>query len=922
MKGEPLSGRTGDVRRDVEESDEDTSISSSSSPSGEDGEGSITPDPFLEKIARIPPRATKCAPATLPRPGERVGRFVVREEIGRGGMGVVFAATDPTLGREVALKVLLSEDEERKRRLLREARAAAALEHAGVVAIYDVGEDQGRAFIAMERLCGSTLRERLDARPKDARALPPGEARRIAKDLARALAKAHARGLVHRDLKPENVMIEGDGRVILLDFGLAKATHAELDPVPVATAEGAILGTPSYMSPEQARGRPVDARSDVFSFGVMLYEMLTGKRPFAGRNAAAVLASIEASEPTAPASIHAGVDPDLDRVARRCLQKEPHDRYENAGAIAEELDHEAPRAPGAPRLLGPAALVVLLFVVGAILGASKLRSAEQTKATEATSAKVAATRADAKVVATDLPSSGSSNEEARAAYHAGLEAFRAGGSWGPEFQRAITLDPGLASAHVQFAAIGMAQHQGGIRESYRQARARSDALSPRDRALLDAIEPVVQREPADWAEAGKRLEAMLEDHPGDAQLWFFLALARGNFDDFQAAIGHLSRAIELDPQFARALSSLAVFEAYRGKFDEAQKAIERCLVVAPDAMACLSYRARLEGYAGRCAAMESTARQMIARGAQPHLSYPLLADALASRGEPSATVEEALRHAGKQVGELAPNVAEVVRSRVLVTGAMRKAALHGDFEEALAHARALERKAEGSARRNDHGIAARAVAELLIESGRHAEAGAVALDYLDRQGAWEPDPSAEDSALSNDATPALLVTARKAGVITREGLASRRRAWLAEWSSRVTPAARSYLWLHGWAATTITAEDAQGALAALAEHAPLPPYVPGTLVGASAGVTFLLGGQLEEAKRWLEQAAGSCSALSFPMAHTRAHLWLGQAREASGDTKGACASYKTVLDRWGRARPRSVTADEARERSTRLGCTR
>ncbi|MDC3956058.1 protein kinase [Polyangium jinanense] len=921
MPGEPLSGRTSDVRRDVDDDEDDTSLSSSS----EDGDGAITPDPFLAKIARIPSRSAPGAPATLPRPGERVGRFVVREEIGRGGMGVVFAATDPTLGREVALKVLLSEDEERKRRLLREARAAAALGHAGVVAIYDVGEDCGRAFIAMERVRGSTLRERLDARPKDAPALPLDEARRVARDLARALAKAHGRGLVHRDMKPENVMIEADGRVILLDFGLAKATHMEIDPVSVATADGAIIGTPSYMSPEQARGKPVDARSDVFSFGVMLYEMLTGKRPFVGKNAATVLASIEGSEPTLPSTIRAGVDPDLERVALRCLQKEPYARYENAGAIAKELalDHDA-RKPGMTRFLAPAALVVLVLMLVAAIGASKIRSERAAAPLEEPSAstRVAAANALVPVVATDLPSSASQSEEARAAYRAGLESFRAGGSWGPDFQRAITLDPALASAHVQYAAIGMAQHLDGVRESFRQARAKSDALSPRDRALLDAIEPVVQREPADWAEASRRLGVMIKDHPGDAQLWYFLALGRGNFDDFQAAIQHLKRAIELDPQFARALSSLAVFEAYRGRFDEAQKAIDRCLEVAPDAMACLSYRARLEGYAGRCAAMESSARQMIARGAQAHLSYPLLADALASRGEPSATVEEALRHAGKQVNELPKGTAELVQSRVLVVGAMRKAALYGDFEAALEHARALGKRAEGSARRNDHGIAARAVAELLIESGKHAEAGAVALDYLDRQGAWEPDPSAEDSALSNDATPALLVTARKAGVITREGLAARRRAWLAEWSSRATPAARSYLWLHGWAATTIQGEDARDALEALAEHGPLPPYVPGTLVGASAGVTFMLGGRLDEAKRWLTQAAGSCSALSFPIAHTRAHLWLGQALEASGDTRGACASYRTVLDRWGRARPRSVTADEARERSTRLGCTR
>jgi len=318
--------------------------------------------------------------------------------------------------------------------------------------------------------------------------------------------------------------------------------------------------------------------------------------------------------------------------------------------------------------------------------------------------------------------------------------------------------------------------------------------------------------------------------------------------------------------------------------------------------------------------MESTARQMIAKGASPHVSYPLLADAIASRGEPFPTVQEALRQAAKELDALPRQTADQVRDRVIALGALRAAMLGGEFEEALGHARALASRVEGSTRRDDHGLAARAIAEILFETGKSAEAGKTALDYLDRQSAWEPDPSAEDFAMANDATPALLVVARRAGAISREGLAARRKSWLATWSSRVTPTARSYLWLHGYAATTSDVEDAKDAIAALASHPPLPPYVPETMAGASAGLAFLLVGRTEEGKRWLEQAAGTCAALSFPIEHTRAKLWLGRAREASGDVPGACAAYRTVLDRWGHAKPRSVTADEARERLGRLGC--
>lgn len=174
--------------------------------------------------------------------------------------------------------------------------------------------------------------------------------------------------------------------------------------------------------------------------------------------------------------------------------------------------------------------------------------------------------------------------------------------------------------------------------------------------------------------------------------------------------------------------------------------------------------------------------------------------------------------------------------------------------------------------------------------------------------------------MAYDATPSLLRAARSAGALEKADVAERRDAWLAAWSARATPVAKSYLWLHGWAGTTLGPDDAKDALAARASFAPLPPYRPETMIDAAAGMTFLLGGEIDEATRWLEGATRSCSALSFPLEQTRAHLWLGRAREAGRDRAGACAAYRRVLDRWGRAKPRSVTAEEARARAVKLGC--
>ncbi len=461
----------------------------------------------------------------------------------------------------------------------------------------------------------------------------------------------------------------------------------------------------------------------------------------------------------------------------------------------------------------------------------------------------------------------------------------------------------------------------GAREHLRKAQALLGTLSERDRALVEAIDPVVQRQPSDWAASRNRLTALLERYPGDAQLWHLLGLVNGNYDDFEAAVKDMDRALVIDPGFAAADSFRAIMLAYLGRFAEARAGIDRCLARNPRSMACLAVLASLQNEAGACDGVEAVARQMIASSDQASHAYFTLANALAARGRPAATVREALRQV--DVGEEPlPAVVRQEQQRMRARDDASVAVLQGDFEGAEREARAYAALVASSTRQAAHGGVASVLASILEETGRSAEAGQVALDFLDRRDAWEPEPSAEDIALAVDATPRLLRIALRGGRLGRAEVEARRAAWLAAWKDRVTPAARSYLWMYAYARVAETPEDARAALDVLPSYGPLPPFRADTLVDVDVGRTYLLAGRAADAIPWLEHASHTCMVLWFPFEYVRAHLLLGQAREAQGDKAGACAAYELVVDRWGQAKPPSVTAAQAKERADALGCGR
>src|SRR6202795_3941883 len=274
--------------------------------------------------------------------GTKLGPYEIQSLLGAGGMGEVYRAKDARLDRIVAIKVLpasFSADHDRMQRFAQEARAAAALNHPNILSIFDIGDEKGSPYVVSELLEGETLRERLRSG-----ALSVRKTIEYGLQVARGLAAAHEKGIVHRDLKPENLFITSDGRVKILDFGLAKLTRPESESgadaptVHGVTEPGLIMGTAGYMSPEQVRGQAADPRSDIFAFGAILYEMIAGKRAFHGETSADTMSAILKEETPELSETARNVPPGLERIVRHCLEKHPAQRFQSAGDLAFDLE--------------------------------------------------------------------------------------------------------------------------------------------------------------------------------------------------------------------------------------------------------------------------------------------------------------------------------------------------------------------------------------------------------------------------------------------------------------------------------------------------------------------------------------------------------------------------------------------------------
>jgi serine/threonine protein kinase/Tfp pilus assembly protein PilF len=511
--------------------------------------------------------------------GTRIGPYTIEAQLGAGGMAEVYLADDAKLDRKVAIKFLplyLEADSVSKKRLIREARAAAKLDHPNICSIYEIAEEDDRSYIVMQYVEGETLGSRLAREPLDLR-----EAGDIAYQVADALAEAHSQGIIHRDIKPQNVMITPRSQVKVLDFGLAKRFEVEgrdlagTETETLLSAPGLIVGTAPYMSPEQAKGSRVDARSDLFSLGAVLYECVTGKTPFSGETAMEIRAQVIHVHPVAPSQVNPDVSPGLDALILKAIAKEPKARYQSASDFRKDLralregapleDHIKTRpislkgytakasaftsvsqALRQPRVFIPAVSVVVVLAAILIIAGWKTKP--------------------------NVPSA-----EATRWYEAGTNAMRNGSYYqaSKALQRAVETDDHFALAHARLAeAYTELDYADKANHEILRARALVHDLSPLpqlDSLYLEAITHTVLRENSAAIESYKAIAGQVAD-PAKPQALVDLGRAYERNDETDKAKESYTKAIQLAPSDAAAFLRLGGLCGQQQEFKCAEEA--------------------------------------------------------------------------------------------------------------------------------------------------------------------------------------------------------------------------------------------------------------------------------------------------------------------------------------------------------------
>jgi len=502
--------------------------------------------------------------------GRTISHYRILEQLGRGGMGEVYLAEDQQLGRKVAIKFLPPEiagDERAKQRLLREAKTAATLDHPNICAIYEVGQEGDCSFIVLQYIEGETLAARLRHHRPDVR-----EALAIAEQVAEALKQAHARGIVHRDIKPENIMLTTEAQVKVLDFGLAKVVHdpqmVDADTASLLSMPGVLVGTLPYMSPEQVRGEELDCRSDIFSFGAVLYELLSGRRPFDAKNQAELISAILTMDPPPIGSSgDAGKRGGEEQLVHKCLEKKAALRYQTTSDLIADLRYirkesdggqAIPGRPatsaqpqssgifaeGKPRRLSAAKVGLLLGAV-ALAGAAAVymrswRAPKQTAVSSAPSANSPAYDAYLRGKV-NVSSENPANNEA---------AIKL-------FQQAIAVDPIFAAAYAELA------------RAY-SIKARLFAPGPEKNKLNEDAEVAVEKALA--------IDPNLAE--GHFAQGLILWTPYKRFPHEQA-IHAYQRAIELNPNFDEAHHQLGYIYLHIGLLDKGWQELQKALAINP-----------------------------------------------------------------------------------------------------------------------------------------------------------------------------------------------------------------------------------------------------------------------------------------------------------------------------------------------------
>ncbi len=892
------------------------------------------------------------------KPGDRIERYVIDGLLGVGGMGEVYRAHDSRLQRSVALKLLREEPSppgaasdrpsgksgNLGSRLLREARAAAALSHPNVIAIYDVGqiespeELRGTTYLAMELVEGVSLRKEVGGTASIA------DRQRWLADIASALAAAHDHGLIHRDIKPENVMIRDDGRVTVLDFGIAKkaggasgiAETAQAYELSTETAAGVAVGTPLYMAPEQLLAEELDGRADQFAWGVLAYELLSGELPWNAEEGALLLVTQILHKSPKPLSSFAQVPPALAAVVMRALSKSREARFRSMREIAAELGATSQQfsrglAPAAPRV-NPDLVVTHDATVAPARQLAPVPAPEPAPPSTTTTRRTRRWMAAAALaVAVLLPAAwlvsargghiapraasppqapsslgGTNSPRARAAYDEAMRRFREGlynEAFG-ELQAALDADPGFAAAHLRMGllTIFLPTTNHGMRLELGLAAASPSGLDSRDRDLLEAFQLVAQKEP-DFRAAEERLARLVERAPDDAEAALWLGVVRRYAYRFREALEALERAQALDRDNAVPLWLGAASLAFLGRMDEATSMLEECARRFPRATLCVMLRARLAAERGDCASADRVLGEFLERAPNSTMPRVLRADALYALGRKADAVR-ALNEAFPTVAAPSKGIEPLYRAGLAVLQGRLDLAAAG-FEQLVPTFTADDAEMFRYVT-NDQ-------AHIYLEMGRPEDAGRATRTLLDRGDDADAHFDIVGDQSINTAHLALL-----GGAISREDYVGRRSRWVEVWRKRMPRAFDGMLWQRAYGGLAATPEEANEAVAARARFSPPPSRRPtGDFTGAPA---LLMAGLVDEALPELELAASSCTPITDPWGDTRAHELLGQARAAKLDKARACAEYGIVLDRWGAAKPQSVTATRVRERARALGC--
>jgi eukaryotic-like serine/threonine-protein kinase len=541
--------------------------------------------------------------------GQSLAHYRILEPLGKGGMGEVFLAQDTRLERRVAIKVLhadVAADTERRRRFLREARAAAAISHPNVAQIHEIGQVDGTVYLAFEYIEGETVSARMKRGP-----LPWEEQREIALQVAAALEEAHAKGIVHRDVKPANIMIDARGCAKVLDFGLAKQTARDVNEL--QTQRGLIMGTVSYMSPEQALGEEIDTRSDIFSLGVVLYEMATRRRPFDGSSEMQTLAKILQSSPEPFRDGDIRHPEGYEALVRKCLEKRREDRFATATELIASLKQIGqPAAPAAAPEPGKRRLRA--FALAGLFGLL-LASGWQTRSVWL----------GPSTPAPEEPSTGHStakrplNPDAhqwflRARFHidkSTQEGLRTGREY---LQKAIEIDPSYADAYVGLAEAYMVAAEWFMSPLEALPKAKAAArkaleLDSGSIAACVALGQTLALYDHDWPAAEKEFNEALAAAPEDARVraaYAHLLLALNRLDD---AIREGAKAVELDPIQPLTSHTLGLGYLLSKQHDKAVSLFDQALEVDPNYWLAHSWKGWSQLYQGNVAAAIETLRK-------------------------------------------------------------------------------------------------------------------------------------------------------------------------------------------------------------------------------------------------------------------------------------------------------------------------